>query len=91
MDCSGLVLVAYAAAGIILPHYSGYQFADTVRVPLYDLQPGDILFWGRNGDEHEALYIGNDKVIQAEQTGTLVQITPIWFGPSFAGVGRPEA
>ncbi|MHB8333679.1 MAG: C40 family peptidase [Acidimicrobiales bacterium] len=91
VDCSGLILLAYAAAGIFLPHYSGFQFAATQRVPLFDLRPGDILFYGKNGDDHETLYIGNGKVIQAERTGTVVQITPIWFGPDFAGIGRPIA
>ncbi len=91
VDCSGLILLAYAAAGIFLPHYSGFQFAATERVPLFDLRPGDILFYGKNGDDHETLYIGNGKVIQAERTGTVVQITPIWFGPDFAGIGRPIA
>ena len=91
VDCSGLVLVAYAAAGIILPHYSGYQFSATMRVPLYDLQPGDILFYGPGGDEHETLYIGNGKVIQAERPGTTVTVSPVWFGPDFAGAGRPMA
>ncbi len=89
VDCSGLILLAYAAAGIFLPHYSGFQFAATERVPLFDLRPGDILFYGKDGGDHETLYIGNGKVIQAERTGTVVQITPIWFGPDFAGIGRP--
>ena len=91
VDCSGLILLAYAAAGIFLPHYSGFQFAATQRVPLFDLRPGDILFYGKNGDDHETMYIGNGKVIQAERTGTVVQITPVWFGPDFAGIGRPIA
>ena len=89
VDCSGLVLVAYAAAGIALPHYSGFQFADTMRVPLATLEPGDILFCGPAGDEHETLYLGDGRVIQAERPGTTVTITPVWFGPGFAGAGRP--
>jgi cell wall-associated NlpC family hydrolase len=63
-------MLAYEAAGIFLPHYSGSQFFDTVRVPLFDIQPGDILFYGYNGDAHEGIYIGHDKMIQAEETGT---------------------
>ena len=87
-------MLAYEAAGIFLPHYSGSQFFDTVRVPLFDIQPGDILFYGYNGDAHEGIYIGHDKMIQAEETGTLVQITPLWLGDSalpLAGIGRPRA
>lgn len=93
VDCSGLIMLAYEAAGIFLPHYSGSQFYDTVSVPLFDLQPGDILFYGYHGDAHEAIYIVHDKMIQAEETGTLVQITPLWLGNSslpLAGIGRPR-
>ena len=91
VDCSGLVMLAYDAAGIYLPHYSGAQFADTMRVPLYDIQPGDLLFYGYNGDEHEAMYVGHGQMIEAEQTGTRVHIVPIRLGYGFAGVGRPRA
>ncbi len=91
VDCSGLVMLAYEAAGIYLPHYSGAQFADTMRVPLYDIQPGDLLFYGYNGDEHEAMYIGNGMMIEAPQTGYRVHITPVRLGYGFAGLGRPRA
>ncbi len=90
VDCSGLVMLAYDAAGIYLPHYSGGQWADTTRVPLYDIQPGDLLFYGYNGDEHVAMYVGHGQMIEAEQTGTLVHIVPVRLGYGFAGVGRPR-
>ncbi len=91
VDCSGLIMLAYAAAGIFFPHYSGAQYADTVRVPLWDIQPGDLLFYGYNGDEHVAMYVGNHQMIEAEMTGTRVHITPVRLGYGFAGLGRPRA
>ncbi len=91
VDCSGLIMLAYDAAGIYLPHYSGAQFADTVRVPLYDLQPGDLLFYGYNGDEHVAMYLGRGEMIEAPYTGAVVHITPVRLGYGFAGAGRPRA
>ena len=91
VDCSGLVMLAYDAAGIFLPHYSGAQFADTVRVPLFDLQPGDLLFYGYNGDEHVAMYLGHGEMIEAPYTGARVHITPVRLGYGFAGAGRPRA
>ena len=91
VDCSGLVMLAYAAAGIFLPHYSGAQFADTVRVPLVDLQPGDLLFYGYNGDEHVSMYLGHGEMIEAPYTGAVVHITPVRLGYGFAGAGRPRA
>jgi cell wall-associated NlpC family hydrolase len=90
VDCSGLIMLAYDAAGIYLPHYSGAQFADTMRVPLYDIRPGDLLFYGYNGDEHVAMYVGNGQMIEAATTGTQVHVTPVRLGYGFAGLGRPR-
>jgi peptidoglycan DL-endopeptidase CwlO len=90
VDCSGLVMLAYAAAGIFFPHYSGAMYADTVRVPLWDLRPGDLLFWGWHGDQHVAMYLGHGRMIEAEMTGTRVHVVPVRFGWGFAGAGRPR-
>jgi len=89
VDCSGLVMLAYQAAGINLPHYSGSQYQDTVRVPLYDIQPGDILFYGPGGDTHDAIYLGGGQMIEAPETGYNVHITPIRLNGGFVGIGRP--
>jgi cell wall-associated NlpC family hydrolase len=91
VDCSGLVMLAYEAVGVSLPHYSGGQFSDTVRVPLWDIQPGDLLFYGYNGDEHVAMYVGGGNMIEAPETGYQVHITPIRLGWGFAGIGRVSA
>lgn len=90
VDCSGLTMLAYDAAGIYLSHYSGAQWDETERVPLYDIQPGDLLFYGWHGDEHVAMYVGHGDMIEAEMTGTRVHITPIRLGYGFAGLGRPR-
>jgi cell wall-associated NlpC family hydrolase len=91
VDCSGLVMLAYEAAGIDFPHYSGAQYEDTERVPLWDIKPGDLLFYGYNGDEHVAMYVGHGDMIEAPETGEVVHITPIRLGYGFAGLGRPRA
>jgi cell wall-associated NlpC family hydrolase len=91
VDCSGLIMLAYEAAGIDFPHYSGAMYEDTERVPLYDIEPGDLLFYGYDGDEHVAMYVGHGDMIEAEMTGTRVHITPIRLGYGFVGLGRPRA
>ena len=90
VDCSGLVMLAYDAAGIHLSHYSGAQFNETTRVPLIDIQPGDLLFYGYNGDSHVSMYIGHGEMIEASHSGTRVSITPIRLGYGFSGLGRPR-
>ena len=88
-DCSGLVMWAWAQAGVDLPHYSGSQFDDTAPVPVSDMEPGDILFYGPGGSQHEAMYVGGGEMIEAPETGEVVHITPIRLGDGFVGVGRP--
>jgi cell wall-associated NlpC family hydrolase len=86
-----LIMLAYEAAGIDFPHYSGAQYEDTQRVPLVDIEPGDLLFYGYDGDEHVAMYVGDGKMIEAEMTGTQVHVVPVRLGYGFFGLGRPRA
>lgn len=88
VDCSGLVMLAWEAAGVDLPHYSGAQYADTVHILTSQMLPGDLLFYGYEGDEHVAMYVGAGQMIEAPETGEVVHITPIRLGYGFWGVGR---
>jgi cell wall-associated NlpC family hydrolase len=75
-DCSGLVMWAWAQAGVYLPHFSGAQYADTTHIPMSDLEPGDLVYpW--DPDQHVAMYIGNGEIVQAPYTGADVQIVPL--------------
>jgi cell wall-associated NlpC family hydrolase len=87
-DCSGLVQWSYAQAGIGLPRTSGAQYAATVHIPLADIEPGDLLFYGADGSEHVAMYIGGGSMIEAPYTGATVHVTGVRTGDGFAGVGR---
>ena len=89
VDCSGLTMLSWGAAGVALPHYSGSQMAATIRVPLYALKPGDLLFYGPGGSQHEAMYLGNRKMIEAPTFGQTVHISPIRYA-GLAGAGRPR-
>lgn len=91
VDCSGLVMLSYDMVGVGLPHYSGAQFADTTPVPTWDIQPGDLLFYGPQGDDHVAMYVGGGNMIEAPYTGAKVHITPVRFGYGFVGIGRVNA
>jgi cell wall-associated NlpC family hydrolase len=89
VDCSGLTMLSWQAAGVGLPHYSGSQMSSTIRVPLYSLQPGDLLFYGRGGSSHVTIYIGNRRMIEAASAGTRVHISPVRYS-GLAGAGRPR-
>lgn len=80
-DCSGLMLYAFGALGIGLPHYSGYQYNAGKKVPISQIQPGDMLFWADGGNiHHVALFIGNGKMVEAPYSGGQVRIVPVRYG-----------
>jgi cell wall-associated NlpC family hydrolase len=86
-DCSGLTMMAWRAAGVSMPHYSGSQYAMFPHVPLDQLQPGDLIFKGPGGSDHVAMYIGGGLQIAATHTGDYVRIQPVLSNPS--GAARP--
>jgi cell wall-associated NlpC family hydrolase len=88
-DCSGLTAWSWGQVGVGLPHFSGAQMADTTPVPINDLQPGDLLFYGAGGGDHVAMYVGPGQMIEAPYTGASVWITSLRLGSGFAGAGRP--
>jgi len=87
VDCSGLIMLAYDAAGVYLPHYSGAQYASTTHISMADIQPGDLLFYGPGGSDHVAMYVGGGSMIEAPYTGASVWITGVRTD-GLAGVGR---
>jgi peptidoglycan DL-endopeptidase CwlO len=87
-DCSGLVQWSWEQAGVSLPRTSGAQFGSTTQIPLADIEPGDLLFYGPGGSEHVAMYVGNGEMIEAPETGETVHVTGMRTGDDFAGVGR---
>jgi cell wall-associated NlpC family hydrolase len=88
-DCSGLTAWSWGQVGVGLPHYSGAQMADSTPVPLSDLEPGDLLFYGPGGDEHVAMYVSPGTMIEAPHTGASVWVTSLRLGDGFVGAGRP--
>lgn len=76
-DCSGLMLYAFAGVGIKLPHYSGAQYDAGRKVPVAQMRRGDLLFWGANASQHEAMYLGDGMMLEAQQTGVPVKVSPV--------------
>lgn len=82
-DGSGLTMRAWAAAGVRLAQYSGSQQHQGRPVPVADLQPGDLVFWGSPA-YHVAIYAGGGRILDAPHTGTVVQIRRMWSTPTSA-------
>ncbi len=74
-DCSGLVMKAWAAAGVSIPRVVGPQIAAGKAVPMDQLQPGDVVAYGDMS--HDGLYLGNGRVVHAPRPGKSVEITSL--------------
>jgi cell wall-associated NlpC family hydrolase len=73
-DCSGLVMEAWAKAGVSIPRTSEAQWAALPHIAASQLEPGDLIFYaGSDGTVsspgHVVLYVGGGEAIQAYATG----------------------
>src|SRR5215469_641125 len=89
-DCSGLVMMAYRAAGVVIPRTADEQFLWGPQVPASQVEPGDLVFFaGADGTAaapgHVGLVIGRDKMVEAYATGFPIRISA--FGTSAAAPG----
>ena len=78
-DCSGLTLYAFAAVGLDIGHYTGYQYNQGRKIPVSEIKRGDMLFWGPNAEYHVAIYLGDGKMIEAPQSGDVVKISDVRY------------
>jgi peptidoglycan DL-endopeptidase CwlO len=94
-DCSGLVMMAYRAAGIDIPRTSQEQWAWGPRVKASQVQPGDLVFFAgadgtRTSPGHVGLVIGGGLMIEAYATGFPIRIAPYKYRDP-VGFTRPWA
>ncbi|WP_317619038.1 C40 family peptidase [Bombilactobacillus folatiphilus] len=86
-DCSGLMQYVFKQAlGQDIGGYTVAQESAGPKVSIDNLQPGDLMFWGSQGNSyHVALYIGNGQYIDAPKPGEGVGVHSIssYFYPSF--------
>jgi peptidoglycan DL-endopeptidase CwlO len=85
-DCSGLMMMAWAQAGISLPHSSGAQYGVGRHVASGDLQPGDLVFY-YSPISHVAMYIGNGLIVEAANPGAGVRVAGVFSMP-YVGATR---
>lgn len=100
-DCSHLVqYAAWQGAGILLPEgswnqarYGGATARFTRDQGLGPLHPGDLLLWGSDPGNpgsvhHIAVYLGNGKMVEARESGTLVMVSDVRLNAQYAGALR---
>ncbi|HNA99290.1 MAG TPA: NlpC/P60 family protein, partial [Marmoricola sp.] len=86
-DCSGLTMRAWGAAGVSLPHSSRAQFGMGTRISEAQLQPGDLVFY-YTPISHVGMYIGNGRIVNAQNPGAGVRVAGLHDMP-YVGAVRP--
>jgi cell wall-associated NlpC family hydrolase len=86
-DCSGLTMMAWAQAGVALPHSSSAQMGSGRSVSQSELQPGDLVFY-YSPVSHVGMYIGNGQIVNALNPGAGVRISGVNDMP-YSGAVRP--
>lgn len=86
-DCSGLTQFSWNRSGVSAPRSATDQDAWSVPVPISDLRPGDMVFFGTTDIHHEGMYIGGGLMINAPHAGGSVRISPVFYS-GISGFGR---
>ena len=89
-DRSGLTMMAWAAAGVSLPHFAPtqMQYGSTVPIDVSAMLPGDLIFLYPDIG-HVEIYAGNGMAISAPQPGDVVKYVSVAYDmPNIVGVRR---
>jgi cell wall-associated NlpC family hydrolase len=74
-DSSGLMQYAFAGVGIKLPRSSSEQHKVGRKVLPAQALPGDLIFYGTEGSQSVALFLGNGQMLEA--TEPVVMVSPV--------------
>ena len=74
-DASGLIVYAFGGVGIKMPRSSGEQYKVGRKVLPSQALPGDLIFYGPDGTQSVALFIGNGQMVGV--TDTAVTVSPV--------------
>ena len=90
-DCSGFTSYIFKQHGISLNRTAAGQYSNGVAVSRANLQPGDLVMFGKSGINHVAIYIGGGKIIHASTPSTGVRIDSLstgYYNNNYVGARR---
>lgn len=90
-DCSGLIYWSYQQVGMETPRTSSSLRSGTNRISRSELQAGDLVFYGYDGQvSHVAMYTGDGTLVHAPSSGDYVREESIdtYWTDNLIGYGR---
>ena len=89
-DCSGLTMMAWAQAGVQLPHQASAQYNVGRHISYDQLQPGDLIFLYQPIG-HVEIYVGKDLAVSAADPALgVVYVHPSRDMADYVGATRPQ-
>lgn len=90
-DCSGFTSYIFKQYGISLNRTAAGQYSNGVAVSRANLQPGDLVMFGKSGINHVAIYIGGGQIVHASTPSTGVRIDSLstgYYNNNYVGARR---
>ena len=90
-DCSGFTSYVYKQYGVNLNRTAAGQYSNGVAVSKSELQPGDLVMFGKSGINHVGIYVGGGKMVHAANSSRGVTTDTInsgYYGTNYVGARR---
>lgn len=90
-DCSGFTSYIYAQHGVSLNRTAAGQYSNGVAVSRENLQPGDLVMFGKSGINHVGIYIGGGQIVHAANPSRGVTTDTInsgYYNNNYVGARR---
>lgn len=90
-DCSGFTSYIYKQYGVSLNRTAAGQYSNGVSINRSDLQPGDLVMFGKSGINHVGIYIGGGQIVHAANSSRGVTTDTInsgYYNNNYVGARR---
>ena len=90
-DCSGFTSYIYGQHGVSLNRTAAGQYSNGVAVSRDELQPGDLVMFGKSGINHVGIYIGGGQIVHAANPSRGVTTDTInsgYYNNNYVGARR---
>lgn len=90
-DCSGFTQYVFKLHGVSLNRTAAAQYSNGVAVNRTNLQPGDLVMFGKSGINHVGIYIGGGQIVHAANPSrgvTIDTITSGYYNNNYVGARR---